>query len=189
MNPPAGTSRDITRLLHDWSRGDPAALDALVPIVYDELRRIAGRTLRRDRNGITLQPTLLVNELYLRLIGQDRASWDNRIQFFAVAASMMRRILVDHARARAADKRGGHATRVSLSNAEEHAAGSVLDVLAIHEALDRLALFDATQARIVELRFFAGLTVEEAAATLDMSPRTIKREWRIARAWLFGQMK
>ena len=180
---------DATQLLIAWDNGDQEALAQLVPLVEKELHRLARLYLSRERPNHTLQPTALVNEAYLKLIDQKNAKWQNRAQFYGVAAQLMRRILVDHARARAADKRGGHATRVSLSNAEEHAAGSVLDVLAIHEALDRLALFDATQARIVELRFFAGLTVEEAAATLDMSPRTIKREWRIARAWLFGQMK
>jgi RNA polymerase sigma factor (TIGR02999 family) len=181
-------STRVTRLLIDWSRGDEAALDELLPIVYSELRRVARRELRRERAGHTLQPTALVNELYLRLVEQRRASWENRAQFFAVAAQIMRRILVDHARAQVAAKRGGLAPRLSLSEAGDIGTEPAHEVLAVDMALTRLASLDADQARIVELRFFSGLTVEETAHVLGRSPRTIKREWRLARAWLYGQL-
>jgi RNA polymerase sigma factor (TIGR02999 family) len=182
------STEPITRLLIEWSRGNPAALDAALPLVHDELRRIAQRALRRERNGQSLQPTLLVNELYLRMVDQQHASWTNRLQFFAVAATMMRRILVDLARARVADKRGGEAVHVSLSAVADVTAAPLIEVLSIHRALDRLAELDPFQARLVELRFFAGLTVDETAIALDSSPRTIKREWRTAKAWLHGQL-
>ena len=182
---------DVTRLLVDWSDGDAAALEKLLPIVYSELRRIARRALHREAVGHTLQPTALVNELYLRLVEQRRATWANRAQFFAVAAQMMRHVLVDHARAQLAAKRGGSSPRVSLDEAAEVEAKSTStwEVLAIDEALQRLATLDAEQARIVELRFFSGLTVEETAHVLGRSPRTIKREWRLAKAWLYGELR
>ena len=181
---------EVSRLLARWSQGDAEALDALVPLVYDELRRIAGRQLRRERQEHSLAPTALVHEVYLRLVGQTRTNWQNRAQFFGVAAQLMRRILVDHARARGAARRGGSATVVTLQEAEVpvDAAPSV-DVLAIDAALTRLAALDADQARLVELRFFAGLTVEEVAALVGRSERTIKREWRLARAWLFRELQ
>jgi RNA polymerase sigma-70 factor, ECF subfamily len=178
----------VTELLVEWSRGDHAALDRLLPIVYKELQRLARRELRRERVDQTLQPTALVNELYLKLVEQRRASWDNRAQFFAVAAQMMRRILVDHARAHVASKRGGRQPRLSLSEAVNVEAEPAFDVLAVDEALAKLAELDSEQARVVELRFFAGLSVEETAQVLGRSPRTIGREWRLARAWLFRQL-
>ncbi|HUR32521.1 MAG TPA: sigma-70 family RNA polymerase sigma factor [Vicinamibacterales bacterium] len=186
MSPPSAT---ITRLLGEWSRGDASALEQLLPIVYAELRRVAGRELRRERADHTLQPTALVNELYLRLVKQRSASWENRAQFFAVAAQLMRRILVDHARAQAAAKRGGASSRVSLSDAEGVEVEPALEVLAVDRALTRLAMLDVEQARIVELRYFSGLTVEETAHVLGTSPRTVKREWRLARAWLYEQLR
>jgi len=182
----------VTELLVRWSDGDREALDRLVPLVYDECRRMAARQLARERPGHTLNPTGLVHELYLRLVDQRSASWANRAHFFAIAARLMRRILVDHARARGARKRGGSIMLISLGAAGEEAApddAAVADVLAIDEALERLAAFDPEQVRIVELRFFAGLTVEETAEVLGRSPRTIKREWRVARAWLHQQLR
>lgn len=180
---------DVTRLLLKWSAGDPAALDQLLPLVYPELRRIARRHLQRERQGHTLAPTALVHELYLRLVDQQRATWESRAQFFGIAAHLMRRILVDHARARDAQKRLGAATLVSLEDAGDIAApAGPTDVLAIDTALTRLAAHDPDQARIVELRFFAGLTVEEVAYVLRRSERTVKREWRLARAWLFREL-
>jgi RNA polymerase sigma factor (TIGR02999 family) len=174
--------------LAEWSRGDNGALEKLLPIVHAELRRIARRSLRRERVDHTLQPTALVNELYLKLVRQRSASWENRAHFFAVAAQLMRRILVDHAREQAAAKRGGSSPRVSLSEAGDVGVEPALEVLAVDRALTRLARLDAEQARIVELRYFSGLTVEETAHVLGTSPRTVKREWRLAKAWLYGQL-
>jgi RNA polymerase sigma factor (TIGR02999 family) len=182
--PEFGAQLKVTALLKDWERGDAAALEKLIPIVYDELRRLARRTLRNERIGHTLQPTALVNEVYLRLMKQRAATWENRAQFFAVASQIMRRILVDHARAQLSAKRGGAMTRLSLSEALDGEFGAELEVLAIDDSLKRLAELDPDQARIVELRFFGGLTVEETAQALNRSPRTIKREWRLAKAWL-----
>jgi len=179
----------ITALLVDWGGGDEAALDRLMPLVYAELRRMAGRQLRRERPDHTLQPTALVHEAYLKLVDQRRVAWQNRAQFFGVAAQLMRRILVDHARARMAAKRGSAAPRVPLHEAGELAAAPAFDVLAIHEALERLTVIDGEQARIVELRFFGGLSVDETAEVLGRSPRTVKREWRLARAWLFDSLR
>ncbi len=180
--------RDLTQLLRDWNAGDREALDRLIPLVYDELRRLARRELRRERVDHTVQPTALVNELYLRLLQQRDATWQNRAQFFAIAAQLMRRVLVDHARARVAAKRGGGAPRVSLDAALELPAGGGVDLLALDRELTRLAELDPDQARIVELRFFSGLTIEETAAAVGRSPRTVKREWRLARAWLYGRL-
>lgn len=180
----------VTELLLRWSGGDQEALDQLFPLVYDECRRIAARGLAGERAGHTLDPTALVHELYLRLVDQRRANWVNRAHFFAVAARLMRRILVDHARAHAAAKRGGSAVLVSLTAlADEGADEGIADVLAVDEALARLATLDADQVRIVELRFFAGLSVEEVAVVLGRSSRTIKREWRLARAWLHRELR
>ena len=180
---------EVTELLVAWSRGTPEAADRLIPLVHAELRRIAARQLHRERREHTLSPTALVNEAYLRLVDQDRTSWENRAQFFGMAAQMMRRILVDYARARAADKRGGGATLVSLSElAGAPGQQMVTNILGVDEALGRLARQDPDQVRIIELRFFAGLSVEETAVVLKRSPRTIKREWRLARAWLYREL-
>ena len=179
----------VTGLLVDWSRGDRSALEKLVPIVYNELRRLARREISRERVDHTLQPTALVNELYLRLVEQRRASWKDRAHFLAVAAQMMRRILVDHARAQVAAKRGGSSPRLSLDEALDIDTKPAFEVLAVDEALTRLAEMDPEQARVVELRFFSGLTVEETAHVLGRSPRTIKREWRLAKAWLHGHLQ
>jgi RNA polymerase sigma factor (TIGR02999 family) len=190
---------DVTTLLQRWSEGDRAALDRLLPMIYSELRRIAARQLSGERPEHTLAPTALVNELYLRLVDQQRASWDNRAHFFGVAAQLMRRILVDHARSRRADKRGGSVARVSLDGlldgtevphtTDMRGDAAAADVLAVDQALERLTMLDPDQARIVELRFFAGLTVEETAHVLQRSPRTVKREWRLAKAWLHRELR
>jgi RNA polymerase sigma-70 factor, ECF subfamily len=183
------SSSDVTRLLMQWSQGDAAALQQVYPLVYDELRQLARRRLHGEHREHTLAPTALVHEVYLRLVDQRRATWQNRAQFLAVAAQLMRRILVDHARARRARKRGGTATLVSLDSAGDLPASTgTADVLAIDEAVTKLAAHDADQARIVELRFFAGLSVEEIAHVLHRSPRTVKREWRLARAWLYREL-
>ena len=180
---------DVTELLEKWSQGDQSALERLMPLVYDELHRLAGAYLRRERREHTLQPTALVNEAYLKLVGQRHANWQNRAQFFGVAAQLMRRVLVDHARAYHAAKRGGPGYNISLSNAHRFGDEPDLDLLALHEALDGLAKIDANQARIVELRFFGGLTIGEAAEVMDVSHATIEREWRVARAWLRRQLR
>ena len=178
-------SRDVTDLLRAWSQGDRAALDALVPVVYDELRRQAERYMRRQAPGHTLQTTAVVHEAYLRLAHQDGAGWQSSAHFFRVAANVMRSVLVDHARARRAAKRGGSAAPLTLSAADAAAgAEGGVDVEALDEALVRLAEFDPGKSRVVELRYFTGLTIEETAGVLGVSPATVKREWTAARAWL-----
>ena len=182
------SSSDVTALLGDWSRGNQSALSQLLPLVYGELRRIASRQLRSERVGHTLQPTALVHEVYLRLVDQRHVDWRNRAHFFGAAAQVMRRILVDHARRRAASKRGDGFHRVSVDEATELAAPEGIPVLALDRALDRLATKDQALARIVELRAFGGMTIEEAACVLDVSPSTAKREWRTAKAWLAREL-
>ncbi|HEY2379095.1 MAG TPA: sigma-70 family RNA polymerase sigma factor [Gemmatimonadaceae bacterium] len=182
-------SDDITALLLQWSRGDADALDRLMPVIYEECRRIAAQQIRREHRDHTLDPTAVVHELYLRLIDQRRATWENRAHFFAIAAHLMRRILVDYARARRAQKRGGAALLVSLEAAGDTPNDSPAeDVVVIDDALERLAAIDADQVRIIELRFFAGLTVEETATIVRRSPRTVKREWQLAKAWLYREL-
>lgn len=175
----------ITQLLIAWSDGRREALDDLMPLVYADLRRVAAGYMRREAVGHALQPTALVHEAYVRLIDQKQVKWRNRAHFFGVAAGMMRRILVDHARKRRAEKRGGDWEHVTLVG-DEVAAESPreIDVLALHEALERLAEFDPQQERIVELRYFGGLTIEEAAEVVGISAATVVREWTIAKAWL-----
>lgn len=175
---------ELTQLLRDWSAGNPAARDELVGLVYAPLRDIAQRHLQRERAGHTLEPTALVNELYLRLVDQRQVEWNDRMHFFAVAAQVMRRILVDHARRRKSDKRGGGITPLTLGAALDVASGENLDVVALDTALEQLAQIFPQQAKIVELRFYGGLTIEETAAMLKISPATISREWTMARAWL-----
>jgi RNA polymerase sigma factor (TIGR02999 family) len=175
----------ITQLLVDWSNGDQKALDKLMPLVYSELRRQAGNYLRRERPGHTLQPTALVNEAYLKLIDQKNAKWQNRAQFFGVAAQLMRRILVDHARQHQAAKRGGSdQQRLSITSAEKLVKQPEVDLLALHEALEELTAIDPQQGRIVELRFFGGLSIEETAEVLHIGHATVERDWKMARAWL-----
>jgi RNA polymerase sigma factor (TIGR02999 family) len=175
----------ITELLVDWSKGDQKALDKLMPLVYSELRRLAGNYLRRERQSHTLQPTALVNEAYLKLVDQKNARWQNRAQFYGVAAQLMRRILVDHARAHQAGKRGGSGQqRLSITSAERLVQQPEVDLLALHEALEELATLDPQQERIVELRFFGGLSIEETAEVLGVGHATVERDWKMARAWL-----
>jgi RNA polymerase sigma factor (TIGR02999 family) len=174
----------VTQLLIAWSDGQRDALDQLVPLVYDDLRRLAAGYMGRETPGHSLQPTALVHEAYVRLVDQRRVQWRNRAHFFGVAASMMRRILVDYARKRRADKRGGAAERVTLTEDVAAAEQNDLDVLTLHESLERLAAFDPQQERIVELRYFGGLTIDETAEVVGISPATVVREWTIAKAWL-----
>ena len=193
--PPPGRGGDVTGLLVAWSAGDGAALDALLPAVYAELRRQARRAMRAEAPGHTLQPTALVHEAFLRLVNQRRARWESRTHFFAVAAQVMRRVLVDHARTRRRAKRGGGAALVTLAEADAvdagastpHDAGGV-DTLALDEALTRFAAFDPEKARLVELRYFAGLSISEAAAVLGVSTATAGRQWAVARAWLRNEL-
>jgi RNA polymerase sigma-70 factor, ECF subfamily len=174
-----------TNLLVAWAGGDAGAREAMLSLVYDELRRLAASYLRRERSDHTLQPTALVHEAYLRLIDQRQVDWNNRAQFLGLAAVMMRRILVNHARDRAAAKRGGQAERVPLTLVAGELGAPEVDIIAVHDALERLTAFDPRKARIVELKFFGGLTTAEIAAVLHVSPATIEREWTFARAWLY----
>jgi len=180
----------ITLWLHEWSLGKENALDELMPIVHAELHRQATSFLRRERIGHTLQATALINEAYLKLIDQREVNWKNRAHFFGIAAQAMRRILVDHAKARHRNKRGGNAENLPLEAAEFAASGEgSVDLIELDEALTRLAQLDERQSRIVELRFFSGMSVEETAEALRISPATVKNEWRTAKAWLFQELK
>jgi RNA polymerase sigma factor (TIGR02999 family) len=178
----------ITQLLIDWSHGDEQALDQLTPLVYDELRKMARTYLRRERSDHTLQATALVHEAYLRLIDQHSVSWQNRAHFFGIASQMMRRILVNHAQARAAEKRGGGAEKLSLDEAVSFPNQREIDLIALDEALKELERLDPQQTRIVELRFFGGLSIEDTAEALRISPATVKRDWSTARLWLRRQL-
>jgi RNA polymerase sigma factor (TIGR02999 family) len=182
-------SPEITEMLRQWGHGNQEALDALLPLVYDELHRQASRYLRRERQNHTLQTTALIHEAYLKLIDQREANWQNRAHFFGIAANLMRRILVDYAKTRHRAKRGGIGENVPLE--EVHLAvseGKTIDLEALDEALTRLAEFDARQAKIVELRYFSGLSIEETAEILQISPTTVKTEWKAARAWLYREI-
>jgi RNA polymerase sigma factor (TIGR02999 family) len=176
---------DVTQLLAAWGKGDRSALDRLFPLVHAELRRIAQRQMSQERNGHTLQATALVNEAYLRLAGQPDPKWQNRAHFFAVCAQVMRHVLIDHARAHARDKRGGGAVHVSLDEAAALAGQPAEHFLALDEALHFLERVDPQKGKIVELRYFGGLSVEETAEVLNISPRTVRREWQRSKAWLF----
>jgi RNA polymerase sigma-70 factor (ECF subfamily) len=178
----------ITQLLIEWNNGRNGALQDLLPLVYGELRRLAAQRLRRERPDHTLQPTALVHEAYIRLVDQRRVRWENRAHFYGVAAHVMRRILVDRARARKADKRGGGWERVTLVGDKTPNGGRDVDVLSLDDALQRLAALDPQQERIVELRYFGGLTLEETAEVIGISTATVKREWAIARAWLRAEL-
>lgn len=184
--PDPGTT---TQLLLEWAGRDKAALDRMLPVVYDELHRLAVRYLGREGPGHTLQPTALVHEAYMRLIDQRRVDWRNRAQFLGVAASIMRRILVNHARDRGAQKRGGKAERVSLSLVEATSGRPDIELIALEESLERLAAMDERKSRIVELKFYGGLTVEEIAEVLGVSGATVEREWAFARAWLYDAIE
>jgi RNA polymerase sigma factor (TIGR02999 family) len=179
---------DVSQLLLAWRNGDREALNQLMPLVYDELRRLAGGYLRRERVGHTLQTTALVHEAYLRLVDQTRADWQNRAQFFGVAAQLMRRILVDHARTQQAAKRGSGALKLSLNEVVGKAKERDAEVIALDDALAELQTLDPQQSRIVELRYFAGLSIAETAEVLGISPATVKREWHMAKAWLYNQL-
>jgi RNA polymerase sigma factor (TIGR02999 family) len=183
------SQHEITRLLAEWSNGDRQALEKLTPLVYDELRRLAARYLRQERAGHTLQSTALVHEAYMKLVGQNNVQWQNRAHFFGIAAQMIRRILVDYARARKADKRGSGAEKLSLDEAIALPGGQDLDLVALDDALEGLAKIDPRQSRLVELRFFAGLTIEETAEVMQMSLATAKRDWVAAKAWLSREVR
>ncbi|MBI3652461.1 MAG: sigma-70 family RNA polymerase sigma factor [Acidobacteria bacterium] len=186
----SSTSKNVTQLLADWGGGDKQALEHLMPLVYQELHRLADYYLRRERQGHTLQATALINEAYLKIIDQRSVNWQNRAHFFGVAAQMMRRILVDHARSHLYAKRGGGAQKLTLDEAlalpqQERD----VDLVALDDALKTLEAMDAQQSRIIELRFFGGLTIEETAEVLSLSPATVKREWHWAKAWLYNEIK
>jgi RNA polymerase sigma factor (TIGR02999 family) len=185
---PSGPSAEITRLLRAWGNGDQAALDRLTPVVYDELRRMARRYMHRERDGHTLQTTALVNEAYLRLVDVTHVDWQDRAHFFAVSAQMMRRILVDAARARASSKRGGQAVRAELDEIPDLSSGRDREIVAIDDALEALAALDPRKARVIELRFFGGLSVEETAEVLKISPQSVLRDWKLAKAWLMREL-
>jgi RNA polymerase sigma-70 factor, ECF subfamily len=182
------SAHEVTQLLIEWSNGDRAALEKLMPLIHEELRRLAHHYMRRERSGHTLQTTALVNEAYLKLVNRKAAHWQNRAHFFAIAAQSMRSILVDHARGLAYAKRGGGAPKIALEEELIVSRERAGEVLALDEALSLLAKIDPKQSRIVELRFFGGLTIEETAEVLDLSPATIKREWTTAKAWLYNQL-
>jgi RNA polymerase sigma-70 factor, ECF subfamily len=187
MNTPP--PNEITERLIAWGAGDRAALDQLLPTVYQELRRMAGNYLRRENPGHTLQPTALVHEAWLRLIDQTRVNWRNRAQFFGVAAQLMRRILVDHAKTKHREKRGGDAIKFSLDDVINLSQERATDLLALDDALDGLARIDGRKSRVVELRYFGGFSVEETAQILDVSPETVMRDWKMAKAWLYQQIR
>jgi len=186
------SSQEITQWLVAWSNGDSAALDQLIPLVYEELRRLAKRYMRqergRERQGVTLQTTALINEAYLRLIDARNVQWESRAHFFAIAARLMRRVLVDYARSRNYVKRGGAAQRVSLEDAAEFSAERAPDLVMLDDALDALAKIDERKSRVVELRFFGGLSVEETAHVLEVSTETVLRDWRLAKSWLLHEL-
>lgn len=183
---------DLTGLLIEWGHGDKAALDRLTPLVYDEIRRIAHRYVQRERADHTLQTTALVNEAYLRLAGSTNVSWQNRAHFFAVTAQVMRRILIDHARRRQYVKHGGEAQRIAFDAAIAETAMSparATELLALNEGLDELAKLDPRKSQVVELRYFGGLNIDETAKVLEVSPMTVRRDWRAAKAWLYRRVK
>ena len=182
-------NREISLILKDWRNGKRESADVLLSLVYDELRRIARQYLRKERSDHTLQPTALVHEAYMKLIDISDVDWQDRAHFFAVASKTMRHILVDYARARLTDKRGGEVRRIALEDAVQLSDETNVDLLALDEAMCVLAGFDEQQSKIVELRFFGGLTIEETAHVLSISPATVKREWTMAKAWLFRRIK
>ena len=185
---PSDDVHKITELLHDWSGGDSKALDELFPLVYDELHRQAGHYLGRERPGHTLQTTALLHEAYIRLAGNDKGAWENRFQFFAFAAKIMRNILVDHARAKQREKRGAGALKISLADIDPRTPGLDLDLLALDQALDRLSKIDEQQVKVVELRYFGGLSLEATADALQISRATVARDWNVAKAWLHREL-
>ena len=184
----AAAPQEVSQLLVEWRNGDQQALDRLMPLVYDELRRIAGRYMKRERSEHTLQTTALVNEAYLRMVDQKNVDWQNRAHFFAVAASVMRHLLVDHARARGRVRRGADPQQVSLDEAALVSEQKGEEMIALDEALTKLAAIDARKVKIVELRYFSGLSAEETATVLGVSEITVKREWLKAKAWLYREL-
>jgi RNA polymerase sigma factor (TIGR02999 family) len=184
----SSTGSELTTLLRQWAEGDLDARDRLIPVVYRELRRRAAARLRRERSGCSLQPTALVHETYLELAGQRRADWQNRAQFFAIASEIMRRILIDRARARQADRRGGRWVRVPLDDEAAWHLPPAVDVLDLDAALRELERLHARKARVAELRFFAGLSLQDTATLLNVSIATVERDWQSARAWLFARL-
>lgn len=180
---------NLTGLLIEWRQGNKTALNKLTPLVYDELRRIAHRYVQRERNGHTLGTTALVNEAYLRLAGQKKIEWQNRAHFFAVTAQVMRHILIDHARRRHYAKHGGNAQQVSLTEAELISQERARELVELDDALTELAKLDLRKSRVVELRYFGGLSLEETADVLEISVMTVRRDWRAAKAWLFRRMR
>jgi len=180
---------ELTGLLEDWKHGDPAALQKLTPLIYDELRRIAHRYAQRERNGHTLQTTALVNEAYLRLAGSEKRVWQDRSHFFAVTAQIMRHILIDHARRRRYVKHGGAAQQVRIEDASLMASERAAELIALDEALEEFVRLDQRKARVVELRYFGGLSLEETAETVGVSLMTVRRDWQAARAWLYRRLK
>jgi RNA polymerase sigma-70 factor (ECF subfamily) len=181
-------TNEITAQLLAWNQGDASALERLIPAVYQELRRMADRYLRQENSGHTLQPTALVHEAYLRLIDQTQVEWQNRAHFFGVAAQMMRRILVDHAKAKHRDKRGGGAFKLSFDEVADYTHERAAEMVALDDALQSLAAFDERKSRVVELRYFGGLNIEESAQVLDISPNTVLRDWNMAKAWLYQEL-
>ena len=184
MTVPSSPTHEVTQLLVAWGNGDKAALDRLMPLVHTELRRLARHYMSRERSGHTLQTSALVNEAYLRLVDQEGMRWENRAHFFGIAARLMRQILVEHARGRQAAKRGGGQYRLSLSKVDRIASAPDVNLLALDEALGRLETLDPQKSRVVELRYFGGLGIEETAEVIGISPATVKRDWGMARAWL-----
>jgi len=182
------STHEVTQLLLEWSNGDKAALDKLIPLIHEELRRLAHHYMSRERPGHTLQTTALVDEAYVRLVNRKDVHWQNRAHFFAISAQLMRSILVDHARSHAYAKRGGGARKISLDETMIVSQQRAAEVVALDDVLKELADFDPQQSRIVELRFFGGLTIEETAEVLSLSPATIKREWSTAKAWLYHEL-
>jgi RNA polymerase sigma-70 factor (ECF subfamily) len=195
LTPDGLAGHDLTGLLIEWREGDRAALDRLTPLVYDEIRRIAHRHVQREREGHTLQTTALVNEAYLRLAGKQQINWQNRAHFFAVTAQVMRHILIDYARRRHYVKHGGEAQRIAFDEALATEEAVLMtkpraaELLALDEALDELAKLDPRKSQVVELRYFGGLSLDETAEVLEVSPMTVRRDWRVAKAWLFRRMK
>lgn len=185
---PEARLSDTTQLLHAWAGGDQQALEQLTPKIYSELRRIAGHCMRNERPGQTIQTTALVHEAWLRLVDVNNVQWEHRAHFFAICATMMRRILLDRARRRSAAKRGGQNAAVNLDEVPDVSSGRARELIALDDALNALATVDERKARVIELRFFGGLSVEESAEVLKVSPDTVMRDWRLARAWLLAEM-
>jgi RNA polymerase sigma-70 factor (ECF subfamily) len=184
-----GRREDVTGLLAEWAKGNEEAPSKLIPLVYGELRRLAGSYMQRERSDHTLQPTALVHEAYLKLVEQRSVDWQSRAHFFGIAAQVMRRLLVDHARRHLREKRGGRQKAVPMDEEFAFAPEQSLELIKLDQALERLTELDARQGKIVELRFFGGLTVEQTADLLRISPKTVKRDWSMARAWLHGELK